>query len=374
MYCLKGQRNIDEFALILLAVFIFMGILMITWTTPTEFPPKIQPTSLSFSIQSGLSSSFDLNVSGKITSVNLSSSGKVGNWIKFGNNNFDVISGSVIVPATISVPKNTAAGTYKGTISVASTGGRVDVPVTVEVTQITKVTSRSISLGDLSIGFVSGATVAESKESVSIMKGYFYEKDFDMNANVEEKNLNNIKSGELLLDIGETNSYGNLIIIFNEQEIFNSKVAAGELSIPIDKSLVKKMNTIKIKADNPGFFFWANTVYNIKLAKFSINLQGAFAKDVEFTLRPEEVTNFDHMQLTFRVKDYSTPLPELTLAVNGQKIFFAKPELGFFNRNFASDLSGNVIKVSNLNKITFSFDQQAFYDIGDVVLTIFYGV
>ncbi len=370
---MKGQHKIDEFSLILLAVLIFMGILMISWTTPSEFPPKVEPTSVSLQLRSGGSGTFDLNVTGKITVVNITTSGQVADWIKFSKNNFDVISGSVITTGTVSVPSSTAAGKYRGKITVESTGGKKEIPVTIEITQISRTASRPMDLGSFTLGFA-GATAIESKESASIVKGYMYEKDFDMTAEVDSKNLNMINSAQINLDILETNGYGNLIVVFNGEEVYNGQVAAGELSIPVDKSLVRESNVIKIKAANPGFFFWANTVYNIKLAKFSINLQGSFSKELDFFLNPDEIIGFDRLQMTYKVVDYTAPVPDLTISINNQKIFSGRPELTLFNRNFVNDLSGRKIELSGSNKITFSFDQKAFYDVSNLVLTVFYGI
>ena len=152
-----------------------------------------------------------------------------------------------------------------------------------------------------------------------------------------------------------------------EQYSLQNALLGANLKIP-------KSNAIKIKATDPGFFFWANTVYNIRLAKFSINVQGAFSEDLNFVLNSDEISGFDHFQLTYKAEDYTSPVPDLTIAINSQKIFSGRPELTLFNRNFATDSLGRKFELSGSNKLAFSFDQKAFYDISNVILTVFYGV
>lgn len=371
MSLLKSQVKMDEFALVLLAGVILIGMLMIIWTTPLEPLPTVDPLSVSLSMLNGTSSSFNLNISGRITNVTLSATGAISTWIKFGKNNFDV-SEYVIVPVYISVPKTATAGTYKGNIIVRSTGGEKIVSVLVEVSTMKKIASRSISLGDFTVSYTAGTRVLDSKEATFVSKGYFSEKVISLFGLVSDEELPTLTGASIQIIVSETNSLGNLIVIFNGQEVFNERVGIGEVLVPVNVNLIKKSNSIVIKAGNPGFVFWANTVYKFSIVKFTISFKGAFSKEIQFALSESEISNFDHFQLSYRVKDYSVSLPKLTIKINQQTIFREKPDLTIFNRNFEKDMVGYALILSKNNTISFSFEEEAFYDIADVVLTVFY--
>ncbi len=223
-------RRIDEFAFVLLAGVILIFILMVAWTTPTELPPYVEPTSVSLTAHKGTTKSFDLTINGTLTGVNLTASGEIKDWITFNKNNFDV-DGKVKVTVTVKVPSTASLGYHNGRIIVSSTGGEKAVSVAVEVTEAAakKLATRPIVLGDFEVSYTSGTETLDSKESVQVSKGYFSGHDINLVGIVSEEKLDIITSGYLQLIVDDTNTAGNLIVFFNGKKVFDKPVGIGEV-------------------------------------------------------------------------------------------------------------------------------------------------
>lgn len=372
MFAKKAQIRIDEFAFVLLAGIVLIVILMIIWGTPTEAPPIVEPTSVSLSIPRNLSSFFELKIKGKLTNVTLSSTGEIKNWITFNKNNFDILELDV-VKVKVKVP-DVPARIYTGNIIVRSVGGEVKVPVRIEVVElVTREFSRTIPLGDFSVSYTVGTETLDSKENFEVFAGYLSNYPASLVGILKEEKIAIVKDAYIQLIVEETNAAGNLIVLFNDEEVFNRKASPGEVLIPINLSLLKRSNTVTIKAGMPGWMFWMNTVYRFKSASFVVSYKGIFSFEKTFALDQDEVTNFDRFHLIYRVKNYSRPLPEMIIKLNHQVVFSQSPPLAFFNATFNKDILGNklFLNVGN-NTISFLFEKEAFYEVRNAVLTVYY--
>lgn len=372
MFGKKGQGKIDEFAFVLLAGIILIVILMIVWSTPTEAPPVVEAPPMPLTIPINLSSSFELTIKGKLTNVTLSSTGEIRDWISFSKNDFDV-SESDIVTVTVKVP-NVLARIYTGNIIVKSSGGEKRVSVSIEVTEVvTREFSNTTYLGDFEVSYTVGTETLDSKENFEVSAGYLSSYPKNLVGVLEQEKLDIVTDAYIQLVVEETNAAGNLIVLFNDQEVLKRKVSLGEVLIPIEKSLVKRSNTVAIKAGMPGWMFWMSTVYRFNSAKLVVNYEGVFSKEITFNLDQEEVENFDRFHLVYRVKDYSKPLPEMMIKLNNQIAFSQQPPLAFFNATFNKDILGNklLLNIGN-NTISFLFEEEASYEITNAILTVYY--
>lgn len=371
MCLLKGQTRIDEFAFVLLAGLIFIIILMLAWGTPAETPPFVEPTSISLTIPRNMSSTFDLNITGKLSNVTLSLTGEIKNWISFSKNNFDVLD-STTVRVKVRVP-NVPTGSYNGRIVVNSAGGQQSISVNIQVSerQIEEL-SRSISLGDFSVSYTAGTETLDSKEDIEVSAGYLSSYSKNLVGVLTEKKLEMVENGHIQLIVDETNNAGNLIVSFNDKEVFNKNVGAGEIIVPIDRSMIKKSNTISISAGLPGWKFWMSTVYRLRSASFVINYKGVFSKDIQFSLDDNEIKNFARFHLFSRVKSPPAPLPEMIIKINNQVVFSERPPLTWINETFYRDILGNSLILSPENTISFLFESEASYEISGTILNVYY--
>jgi len=372
----KGQvmPRVDEFAFVLLAGLVLMLILTIVWSTPTESAPAVNPTSVSISVQKGASSTFKLNISGTVlTNVTLAASEDIKDWITFDKNNFNV-GGYTMVTVTVKAPKIVTEGTKIGQITVSSSSGSKTVSVTVEVTKAsTELSTKPIVLGDFSVSYNTGSDVLDSEKNVEVTRGVISGNEIDLFGQLSESKLETVTGGHIKLKVEDTNSAGNLIVLFNNEEVFNSKASAGDIDIEIDASKIKATNTVAISAGSPGLMFWTTTTYKLTSAEFSVDYKGVYSKSMTFSLDQKQIDNFDHFQLNYRVSDYSTPLPEMLINVNGQLVYWKRPPLTFFNDTFEKDVLGNKLVLNEgENTISFSFEENAFYDVSNAVLTVFY--
>jgi len=368
----KGQAKLDEFAFILLAGVVLILILMFGWTTPTEAVAIVSPDSVSLSIGPGTSRGIVLNITGNpLTNVTLSSSGRISGWVKYSENNFNVY-GSELVTVTFTVPSFTSMGTYSGKIVVNSLAGTKEIPIEIVVTNVTQqLSSKTVILGDFSI--IGPTKTLFYKEDLQIERGYFSEKFVSFSSTLEPEEFSNLIGVDLRLNIEETNGLGSLIVEVNGVEVFNKNVEVGQVTIPIDPSIIKESNSVKIRSGLPGWMLWASSVYKIKSIKFVANLQGIYGKEFLFSLDPNEASNFYSMQVQFIVTKYSEALPELFIEVNGQPVYAQVPPKDMFNGILTSNLYGDtIIMLQGNNNIRFSFKQSGIYEVSNGLLKISY--
>ncbi len=368
---MKGQQRIDEFALVLLAAVIFIVILMVVWTTPTESPPVVKPTSILLTMENGTSTSFQLTISGPITNVSLSTVGVIASWITFDQNNFDVLN-STVITATVAVPNYTFPGLYQGSIIVTSTGGQANISVGITITNTPVFSTRSIPLGSFTISYTNGTQVISSASDVVVAQGYFYSKPLTLTGSVDPNQLQSAKSVDLQFNVLSTNNYGNLVIILNGVTIYDKNTGTGFVDVPVPVADLQQYNTLQIRAGDPGFYFWANTVYELQDVKLSYSFRGQFSQQFQVSLNPNEVSNFDHFQLTWIVQSYSVPLQPLSISINNQLVYDDRPPLAAINQNFNQDIFGLPLSVGQTNTVEFSFNNPASLSVSNAMLTVYY--
>lgn len=370
---LKGQEKVrfDEFAIVLLGGIIFLGILLIAFNTPTEFPPKVSPASLRFELSPGDSQTFSINITGRISSSNITTSGVVGDWINVPQTNLGVLTQNTLITMTLNVPATATSGTHTGKIIVSGAGGKFEVDVTVFVTAIKKLTSRSLTVGDFKVRFLNEDRILDSVDNANTARSYFGEKKINLIGILEEEDIPLAKSAVARFVVEDTNNLGPIIVTQNGVDVFKQQVGPGEVVVPLNVSDMKRSNVVSIRSDTPGIFFWAENVYNIRNAEFEVSLEGSAPKTFNFTLLPEEINKFDHFQLTFLAKGPATPSTPLRITINDQAAYLAVPSPTVFSQNFARDLLGRTLVIGEINSIMFSFDQHSAYEIEDAILTIF---
>lgn len=363
----------DEFSLVLLAGLTMIVIMMFVWTKPSEAPPWVEPLSISLSILNGTSSTFTFDILGDLTNVTLSGTGQISSWLSFNKNNFNVVN-STKVTVTVKVPGQTEIGLYTGGVRVKSPGGEETISVNIDVQNVTKISSRSISLGTFSVQYTPGAKTLDSKESVDIVGGYVTGYPVNLAGTLTDDQFAVITGGSVQLKVSETNYAGSLIVSINGKEVFNEVVATGEITIPIDASDIKKSNTVTVKASSPGWKFWMSTVYKIKSVKFSVNLKPVSAPQTfTFILDSSEVDNLDSFVLSYRVKEYLPPLPEMLIRINDQIVYAKTPPMAIFNESFKKDILGNSLYLNTGdNTISFSFEKEGRYLVDNARLTVYY--
>jgi hypothetical protein len=249
----------------------------------------------------------------------------------------------------------------------------VSFPVTEEnvTTNLTNVTTvegenaRFIKFGDFTVSYSIGSEVVDSRENEEVAKSYFYEKQINLLSSFTDDKLSIITEGTIQLIVSDTTYEGNLIVLFNDKEIFNKKVGPGEVNIRIDRSLIKKSNIITIKTQPPGWKFWMTNVYRFKTVKFIVNYHGVSFKDFEFNMDYKEIEKLRYGRLEFGVKDFNA-VDKLTIKINNVPIWDRVPPLTFFRQDFGPEMT----LYPGKNIISFSVGPNAYYSLSDVTLMI----
>lgn len=361
----------DEFSLVLIGGIIFLGIVAIAFTTSSEFPPKVSPATVSLTLDPGGFETFDINVTGKITEVNISTSGEIASWILPTRTDLGAIGGRDTVPITLSVPTTATPGAHTGKIIVRSKEGKAEVDVTVTISSVKKLSARTVPLGEFKTGYFVGSRELAARDKSFVSKSYLFEKPVNMLAELTAEEVPIITGGAVRFVIDDTNNYGAIIVTQNGREIFKEVAGPGQVVAPLNISEMRKSNTISIRADYPGIFFWAENLYGISNVSVDASFKGALKKEFNFTLVPEEYTRFDHVQITYTVKSASANLPPMKITLNDKTIFFGVPPRTTFNREFSRDTFGGVVSMGPTNTLSFSFDQESSYEISGATLAVF---
>lgn len=341
-------------------------VLMIGWAATEAGALVVSPTSKTLTIAKGSASSFKVYINGTAKNVTLEGSGEIAGWVSFDKNNFDV-TGPTDVTVVVNVPHSAQEKFYTGTVKFSYTGGENSVSLTINVSTVTiSDVSRNMALGDFSLKYLVGSEPVYERQDFEVSTGYFSDNPASFAAVLTEEKHSIVTGGSIELIIDETNEAGNLIVELNGQEIFNRKFGIGELVIPLTKEQILKSNAVVIKAGSPGWKFWMNSAYKIRSAKFNIEYKGVFFKDFSFVLDSAEVVNFKFGKIAFRIKDYDiNRLPNMAIKVNDKEVFDDVPTLTYFSKTF-KDIPMNI----GSNTISFSLDQDGFYDLEDAILTI----
>lgn len=374
---LPALPKVDEFAFVLLGGVAMVLILALALNTPTEGGPLVDQTTISLTMKPGETQTFDFVVSGKtsLTAVNLTTAGEITTWVKFNKNGFDTPD-KTTVTVTVRAPLNITNGLYTGRIIVTGSGGKSTMAVNIAISDRTgNATSKKVlDLGEFTVSYAKGTDTLASKRDVTVSGGYFSSQPVTLTGTASETKLAIATAASVDLVVGGTNGAGNLIVVFNGNEVYNGAAGDGELSIPLNVSDVTATNTVIIKAAGPGLAFWSSTTYDLQSAKLTLSYNGAAPQSFAFTMTADQITNFKRFDLFYVVQDdTATPVPELKVKINNQIVYWKVPPLAFMDTNFKEDMFGNKLNLEDGdNTVTFSFDRNAFYHVSDATLTIEY--
>ena len=376
---LPAIPKVDEFAFVLLAGVFLIGILAFAWTTPSEGAPMVADTSFSLLMKPGETETFSFVVAGrtKLTAVNLTSGGEMASWIKFNKNDFDVdVDSQSTVTVTVRAPLNITNGLYLGRVTITGSGGADTFSINVEISDQTgnKTSRKALNLGDFTVSYAKGTDTLDSERDVQVSAGYMSSHPVTLTASISEEKLDIATAASVELVVGGTNGAGNLIVLFNDNEVYNGAAGEGGLSIPVAKSALKESNVVTIKAAAPGLAFWSSTTYDLQSAKLTLSYDGESPYMFDFVMSADQASNFKRFALFYSVNDDTvSPVPELKIKINNQIVYWKVPPLAYMDTTFKEDMFGNELNLEDgENTITFSFDRNAYYSVSDATLTIEY--
>jgi hypothetical protein len=238
-----------------------------------------------------------------------------------------------------------------------------------QTVNMTNVTSgditKFITLGDFTVSYSIGTETIDSKNNFDVYKSYFDEKSSNLLGSISDDKLSILKGATLTITVDETNNLGPLIVSVNGVEVYRNNFPVGTQIIPIDKSLLKSSNVVSITTDFSSWMFWRRSYYHIKSAKFEIQYQGSSFKDFTFYLDEKEFNKFKFGKLTFTLNpEGASTTNNLLIKINNERFFYGIPPL----ISFSKEITKPFLRLGN-NKISFSVDPTATYNLQDVTLT-----
>lgn len=371
--------KVDEFAFVLLAGVGFILILALALNTPLEGWPLVENTTISLTMRPGQTQTFEFTIHGKtsLTALNMTMAGEMASWVKFNKNNFDIADqSSSTVTVTVRAPLNISNGLYTGRVIIKGVGGQATISVNIAIADRTgsTTTKKVLDLGEFTVSYAKGVDTLGSTNDVTVWASDFSNEGAMFGGTTNDYKLSIAAGASIDLVIGSTNGAGNLIVVFNGNEVYNGAAGAGMLSIPLNVSEVKDTNSVSIKAASPGLAFWATTTYELQSASLTLTYDGVSPQSFTFRMSSDQITNFKRFDLFWTVQgDTVKPVAPLKVKLNNQIVYWTNPPIYFIDTNFKEDMFGNKLNLNDGdNTITFSFDQNAFYHVTDATLTIEY--
>ncbi len=373
---------VDEFVFVLLAGLLLIFIPAFSWVAPAEGAPVVEESSFSVKAYPGEATklSFDVIARTDLSSINLSATGDIEDWVTFNRNNFDISKGDkVTITADIEPGSDQEFGIYNGHIRLNGPGGEDSFSVSVEIVEEDEMitTTRKIPSSEFpskfSVRYARGTELLDSKSNFRVSSGYFSSKSATLTGLITDDKMNITTGASVQIDVADTNGLGSLEVYINDQKIYGKTVGIGEIFIPIQKDIIERANILEIKSDKPGFVIWGSSFYDISEAKLNLDYEGTFEKRFNITLNENEVENFKSLNLYGRVEDYSAPIPPMMIKVNDQIVYWNEPPLAAIDTSLDEDMFGNPLYLNDgENEVTFMFERNAQYDLTEAMLVVEY--
>lgn len=169
------------------------------------------------------------------------------------------------------------------------------------------------------------AKVLAEKNVAYAKKGVFSEQTDTLTVMVPD--LEHTKN--LLLSVNVENAQGELVILFNGEEVFQDEVSPGNLApISIPQNLLKEQNMVAFAASSPGLAFWRTnevSLNDIKVVADVTSVEAQSSRNV-FLVSETEFKNLDQVTLKFQPScDYNEVGP-LYVTVNGKLVYSSVPD------------------------------------------------
>lgn len=174
-----------------------------------------------------------------------------------------------------------------------------------------------------------------------------------------------MESGKIKFFVNNSNYYGQLLLVLNNQELYRGTPTLGKHEIGFNTTLLKEQNLFEARASSSGWRFWAPTTYIID-AQVLVSYLGLKPKAYDFTLNKYEADGLLSSRLIVYLKG-AEGVGNLVVRINGKEVYRDKPAGAVWQ-----DLSADDIPLKEKNTIEFLAEENSKYDIGSAELVVFY--
>ncbi len=140
---------------------------------------------------------------------------------------------------------------------------------------------------DVVVSFTAGKKTLLSEKNITVKNGFggreIYEKTFSL------KWPETVEKAELDIEVHATNLYGALLVLLNDEVIYENVTKPGRITIELNVSKLKENNKLTIFATSSGWRLWAPTTYilSFNLSAYFFNLK---KKELSFLIGKEAKT------------------------------------------------------------------------------------
>jgi hypothetical protein len=221
---------------------------------------------------------------------------------------------------------------------------------------------------EIEVKYALGLNILASKENVEVASGLLTSKEINLVGEISEGKLAEVTDAFIVIIVDSTNILKPLIVTVNEKEVYRDTPQPGTLYIPIEKNILKIKNIITIRTEFPGLLqFWKTSKYEVKEAKFGVNIYGPAFKDFEFELDKEIFQNFKHAKLEFNVLDRDKKA-NLVIKINDYLIWRDVASIGKFEKV----IDYKRFFKEGKNVLSFSAEPDVTYKLKDISFMIVY--
>ncbi|MBI4983047.1 hypothetical protein HZC32_00150 [Candidatus Woesearchaeota archaeon] len=155
---------------------------------------------------------------------------------------------------------------------------------------------------------------------------------FSNQQNVLKFSLTDLKNTEMaFVSFKVEKVKGELIVLLNGEEVFNSKVEE-KTSVPIilPKNTLQEENELVFSASSPGLAFWSTnevSLKEIKVVAEVTDIESKFSRNI-FLVSDTERGNLEKVILKFHPECKFGEVGKLVITINGKEIYNAIPDCG----------------------------------------------
>lgn len=358
------QRGFDEFALIIIAVVIFIGIFALSLTSSMDTKPSIYPREISLSLLPNERTTVTIKVTGNSSNTTLEAEGLITNLISFSESSF-VLHGEKEIKVRINAPLS--SGSFFGYIVAKTSAGEDKIPVRLFVSNQYQLTYRSISYPDFTISNYGREKVVDLKENDYVEKSIFSDKKLRLVFQLAETE---VEEAYVSVIVSEYSGQGELIVRQNDEVLFKKKVEIGEVKVPLNISKLTTISFITIEASNPSWNIFGKTRYEIYQAKIVVRYKG-YSQEFDLNLERGEIDRFHSIEITSLLQT-SYPIPGLEIRINDQIVYRGKIPLTAFRINITKDVLGEKLILKENNKIKFYLVEEGYVTFSNNIFKIYY--
>lgn len=358
------QRGFDEFALIIIAAMIFIGIFAIYLSSSLDTVPQIYPREVSIFLLPNEKTSLTIKILGNSSNASLEVEGPISDFISLSESNF-AIFGEKEVKIQVKAPSS--LGTFIGYIKAKTSAGEDKIPVKIIVSQSYQLASRLISYPSFTISNYGKGNIVDYRENDFVEKSMFRDKKIKLMLQLNETE---IEEAYVFVIISDSQGPGELIIKQNDEILYSKKTGIGEIKVPLNITKLGTINFIVIEVSNPMWNFFGKSRYEIYSAKIFVRYKGSF-QVLDLNLNKNEIERFHSIEFSSLIQS-SYPLPTLEIRINDQIVYKEKIPVAAFRVNISKDILGEKLILSENNKIGFYIVDEGYANFNNNILKVYY--